>query len=122
MKKSKLITGLLVAGLAFTFSAFTNAKQAPKRVKGPNDTVFFNFLVQKSAGAFTDPGPDNPNPAMCANAASRKCIYEVTFSGYSNIPSLGSLGQSAYTNSQIDYYVINGWLVAYGTINALYWD
>ncbi|MCD0488181.1 hypothetical protein LPB86_08065 [Pedobacter sp. MC2016-14] len=121
------MTGLLVAGLACTLSAFTNVKKAPVKTNILNRTVGFDYLVQRTADQFTQVDPSDPaaipDPEFCAASSERRCIYRVTTSGKTNIPSLTTLLQSYYTSAQIDVYIASGWLTAYSQGgNSIYWD
>jgi len=119
--------GLLVASLAFSFSAFTNTKKASRINQNKRYLVFFDYLVQRSPGQFTqvnDLDPfEEPIYLACAGEAARKCIYRVTLTGKLFIPTLGYLGQTSYTSTQIDAYLANYWIATDSESDyALYWN
>lgn len=103
---NQIAMGLMIGAMAIGFSAFTGSPSGTvkpgKAVKA--GMISDNFIVQlNAANNFVE--LSSANPANCGDPATRECVYDVTSSGKSNIPD-----QSAYTATQIDTYVSNGWL------------
>lgn len=93
----RLFFGLLVAGIAFGGSAFTNVDLKSNFHHGKQAGVTQGFLVQTAAGVWR---LTNTAPGSCTTLADDPCKYQVNSPGSNSIPV-----QTTYSASDIASFI-----------------
>lgn len=103
--KISALFSILAIGIAALIVMTTTSSRA---IESPQvqETIEMDFLVNKGEDGFEQRMFVEPL-IHCLNPDSRHCAYDVTEDGKNNIPQKGS-----YTTSEIDLYVLLGWIQA----------
>lgn len=102
---TKLALSLLVAGSALGFSALNSAEKNKDGVAKRAGAITADFLVQPVVDVFEQFPTGIPVGTDCLSTSQRHCFYSVSSVGKDSIPNLPN-----YTTTQIDVYVLKGWL------------